>query len=316
MKIIGHEREKKFIRKILDRNYKSFSLLFEGKKCSGKKLVALQTARAFLCEKKYGFGCNECESCKLVNNTIKNIYENKNLTPHPYLKIVKPENQKEIKIDQIREVINFLRLKTDSGKVVIIDDAEKMNIESMNALLKTLEEPPENSMLILITESHTFLLPTIVSRTQKIRFKPLSNQEIYEILLSKGIDKEKAKKIALLSDGSLCNALFIINHENIYKFTKDIFNLIVKIDEIHPEGIITFIENVEKLDIENIYNILDLLNVFMHKTMLKGEISVQFYENYINEVNKLKKAIEKGVKKKLAFEAFYFNLKGEQSWIT
>lgn len=309
VKVIGHEEEKRLIRRILDKGYKSYSLLFEGKKCIGKKLIALQTARTFLCEKGYGFGCNECKSCKLVNNTIQNIYENKDLPSHPDLKIIIPENSKEIKIDQVRQISEFFKLKSEKGKVVIIDDADKMNIQAMNALLKTLEEPPDNTMIILIAENQNNLLPTIISRTLKVRFKTLSKKEIFDILVLKGMEEEKAKKIALISDGNLCIANSIINNEHIYKYSVDLYNLIIKIKQIHPEGIITLVENIEKLEIENIYNILELLSIFVHKSMLKGEITVSFYDNFIKELNKLRKAVEKGVKKNLAFEAFYFNLK-------
>ncbi len=310
MKTIGHEKEKELIRKYLDKNFSSYSFLFEGKRCIGKKIVALQTARAFLCEKDYGFGCGECKDCQLVSNTIKNIYENQDLTPHPNLKVVLPENEKEIKISQIREIIDFLKLKTDKGKAVIIDDSEKMNIEAANALLKTLEEPPEKTLIILIAENHQKLLPTIVSRTQKIRFKPLKKEEVFQILTLKGVDKEKAKKLALLSEGSLCLPEAVLNDENIYKLAKDFYNLL-KTQGFHPEGIITFVDIVDKIESEKINILLDIIDIFLNKAVLKGEFSVEFYQNYVENIKDIRNALQKGVKKKLAFEYLYFTLKGE-----
>jgi DNA polymerase III, gamma/tau subunits len=161
MKVIGHEKEKTLIKKYLHKNYDSLSLLYEGKDCIGKKLLALYTARGFLCEKKEGFGCGVCNDCKLVNNLISNVYENTNLTPHPNIMLIQ-SNNREIKIDQIREAISFLSLKSLKGKVLIIEKAENLNTESANALLKTLEEPPSNTLIILTTSNQNQLLPTIV----------------------------------------------------------------------------------------------------------------------------------------------------------
>lgn len=306
MKLVGHEDTKKLIRLFLDKKYHSYTFLFEGKDCIGKKLVALQTARAFLCENDYGFGCGKCNSCRLVNNTISNIYEGTELNPHPDLKVISPE--KEIKIGQIREVIDFLRLKSKTGKVVIIEKAEKMNTEAANALLKTLEEPPENSMIILTTSNQNALLPTVVSRTRKIRFKPLSKEEIIQILRLKDIDEKKLKILVALSDGSMCLPIKINQKPEIFKYAKDLFT-VLSLNELHPEGIISLGEIFDKLELEEIDTILDIVEKITYKKMLKGEINPDFYDKFIKEYQELKNAINKGVKKKLAIEGFYFNLK-------
>jgi len=310
MKIIGHEREKELIRRFLDKEYDSYSFLFEGKPAIGKKAVAFQTARAFLCEKGYEFGCGECQNCRLVNNTIHRIYEqpDEELNTHPDLKVIFPENNKEIKINQIREIIEFLKTKAPNGKVVIIDDVEKMNTEASNALLKTLEEPPEKSMIILVSSNPNKLLPTILSRVKKIRFKPLSKEQIIEILKLKGLDEEKAKKLAVLAEGSLEIPLFILKNEKIYKYAKDFYSLITT-KELHPEGIITFAENIEKLEIKEIMVLLDIISILVQKAVLKGVVRPGTYETFMKELPVLKRALEKGVKKKLAFEAVYFRLK-------
>ncbi len=312
MKIFGHEKERDLIKKYLDKNYDSLSLLFEGKDCIGKKLIALYTARAFLCEKNISFGCGECQDCKLVNNLIRNIYdEEKNENIHPNIKLISPEKGKEIKIDQIREAINFLKLKSEKGKVIIIENAENMNLEASNALLKTLEEPPANTLIILTTSNQNKLLPTIVSRTKKIRFRPLSKKEIFEILSLKTTE-EKAKMLASISQGSLCLPMHILQKENLYKYGKDLYSLlIISIENgknIHPEGIISIGEIIDKLENEDIFIIISILEIFLYNKVLKGEIETEIYDKILNELNLLKTAIRKGVKKKLALEGFYFNV--------
>ncbi len=312
MKIFGHEKEKDLIKKYLDKNYDSLSLLFEGKDCIGKKLIALHTARAFLCDKKIGFGCGECIDCKLVNNLIRNIYDNEqNENIHPNIKLITPEKGKEIKIDQIRDAIEFLKLKSEKGKVIIIENAENMNLEASNALLKTLEEPPKNTLIILTTSDQNKLLPTIVSRTKKIRFRPLSRKEIFEILSLKTTE-EKAKTLASISQGSLCLPMHILQKENLYKYGKDLYSLLVlsieDSNKIHPEGIISIGEIIDKLENEDIFIIVSILEIFIYKKLLKGEISAEIYDKILKELNLLKIAIKKGVKKKLAVEGFYFNV--------
>ncbi len=311
MKLIGHEFTKDLLLRFLEREYDSYSFIFEGKECIGKKLLALYTAKGFLCEKKVAFGCNECNSCRLVSQTIEKEYsQNKDISGHPDIKIVKPEG-KDIKIGQIREAIEFLKLKSKNGKVIIIDDAEKMNTEAANALLKTLEEPPEKSMIILITSNHNKLLPTIVSRCKKVRFKPLTEEDIKHILSLKGFSNSQIDKVIKVSDGSLCLPLHILENESVYNFAKDIFNLIsllIEKNEIHSEGIISLADILDKQDNDSIFNIISILEILLYKKNMEKNISPDTYEKILKELGKLKLAISKGVKKKLALEGFYFNL--------
>ncbi len=312
MKVLGHEETKDTIKKFLNKKYNSYSFLFEGKDCIGKKLIALYTARAFLCEKGYDFGCGSCKDCRLVNNLIDSIYEKKeDENVHPNVKLVRAEDGKNIKIDQIREIISFLKLKSEKGKVVIIEKAEKMNTEAANALLKTLEEPPDNSMIILTTSNQNNLLPTIVSRCKKIKFKPLSKETVKEILELKGVDETKAKNFASISDGSLCLPMSILEKENLYKYGKDLTNLLflfIQGKGVHPEGIVSISDILDKLEVEDLILIMDIVEMFSYRKAIKGEMPVSKYEKIVNESKKFKEAIKKGVKKKLAVEGFYFNV--------
>ncbi|WP_457642815.1 DNA polymerase III subunit delta' [Persephonella sp.] len=306
MKLIGHENTKKIIRRFLDRNYPSYSFLFEGKDCIGKKAVALLTARAYLCEKQYGFGCGECSSCRQAQETIEDVYseEKKERNVHPDIMLVSPE--KEIKISQIRQVVQFLRLK--KKKAVIIEKAEKMNTEASNALLKTLEEPPENSMLILTTSDQKKLLPTIVSRCKKIRFSPLSPEEIKQIISLRLSDEKLVKTLTVLADGSMCIPDAVAKKSQLFKYAKDLYTLL-SLRELHPEGIITFAQIFDSLELEEIRIILDITEKIIYKKTLKGDVDPQLYEDFIKERKTLEKALEKGVKKKLAVEGMYFALK-------
>ncbi|MEJ5173087.1 MAG: DNA polymerase III subunit delta' [Hydrogenothermaceae bacterium] len=308
MKIIGHRKEREVIKKLLDKNYDSLSLLFEGKDCIGKKLFALYTARAYLCEKKEGFGCGECKDCRLVNNTISNVYEGTNLTPHYNIKLIQSESR-EIKIDQIREIIDFLQLKSERGKVVIIEKAENMNVESSNALLKTLEEPPSNSLIILTTSNQAKLLPTILSRLKKIKFRNLSDDEIREILILKGVNEEKVDNLINIADGSLCLPLIILENESLYRYAKDISNLII--NHKHPEGIFSLAQNFENLEVQQAVLVFDIIYSLLSKDLVSGNINPDMFEMFVKEYRLARDALLKGVKKKLTLLGLYFKLTDE-----
>ncbi len=142
------------------------ALLFFGNPGIGKSLFAQQLAKALLCEKIQpdGYACDACPSC------VWFAQEN-----HPDFRCIRPENlepepaddaSKEIKIDQIRALADFMNISTHrSGmRVVVLYPAETLNLASSNALLKTLEEPPPNTVFLVITHSLDKLLPTILSR--------------------------------------------------------------------------------------------------------------------------------------------------------
>ena len=150
--------------------------VFVGPDGIGKKLFATAIAQEILCqEKKEGKACGFCPHCIRVAKG-----------QHESLLIIEPET-KFIKLDQAREVQKFLQLsRMGVARIIIIDQAEKMNQQAANALLKTLEEPPEETFFFLITGNQHQLLSTIRSRAQLFRFKPIS----LDILRSKSTASE------------------------------------------------------------------------------------------------------------------------------
>ncbi len=111
----------------------------------------------------------------------------------------------------------------------------------------------------------------------------------------------------MLADGSMCIPTVVMQNEHLYNFSKDLFNLLTS--EPHFEGIVSIAEQLDKLDIQDIRVILSILDVLMRKGLYKKRVPFELYEKYIDEVKLLRKSIEKGVKKKLAVEGFYLNMK-------
>lgn len=140
------------------------ALLLSGMEACGKKAFAKVVAQSLLCEQtdQQGMPCNHCKSCNVFNSEA-----------HPdYQAIGLQEGKKDISIQQIRDLTQFLELSCSFGqsKVAIINDADRMNNNAANSLLKTLEEPPKNTLIILVTSQASSLLPTIRSRCQQIIF--------------------------------------------------------------------------------------------------------------------------------------------------
>jgi len=196
--IIGHDYPKSLIGRLLQTGLLSHAYLFEGPDGIGKRLLALEFAKGLNCERSKPDACNECPACHRVNSGN-----------HPDI-VQLTASGTFIKIEQIREIQSSVYLKPFMGrkKVYVIDEADRMNTEAANCFLKTLEEPPADSLLILITSRPFSLLSTIVSRCQRLRFRPLTSSQIEQYLISKrGVSGEDAKMLAVTSLGCLGQAL-------------------------------------------------------------------------------------------------------------
>lgn len=185
--IIGHTKAITILRRTLDRNRLPSAYLFAGESGTGKKFVAINLAKAINCLKpkdreqasehadqnsEFADACEECSSCiKIVAGT------------HPDLLFIAPDKS-IIRIAEVRAVEETLSLRPYEGikKIVIIDEADAMNQEAANAFLKTLEEPPGDSLVILITANPDRLPETIRSRTCRINFAPLSPEACEKVI--------------------------------------------------------------------------------------------------------------------------------------
>ena len=192
--------------------------LFLGPDGVGRKKTALEFAKALNCQSPGDAGpCDHCLSCQKVEHGSHPDVQLVDFSYQARLENKDIEKQKTLKIDTIRALQHEVSLKPTEGKwkVFIIEPAEKITLDAANCLLKTLEEPPQWTVLILLARHRENLPSTIVSRTQILRFKPLPEKEIAAFLSARhGIGPARASEIASLSEGSLSAALNLLREKD------------------------------------------------------------------------------------------------------
>lgn len=245
-RIIGQERVKKILTKIIKSGKVAHSYIFYGKEGVGKDAAALEFAKMLNCETPVNDeACDNCKSCIQINNFnspfVKFIFplpaggkdsddddSVSDLKQDDY-EILREEISKKIedvyhkiripkanfiRISSIRDIKNSIYFsEANKKKVYIISDADMMNSQSANALLKVLEEPPKNSILILTTSRLNSLLPTIAGRCQKVQFDEISLENLKSYIRSKNpaLKDKDIDAYAELSGGSIYNANKILS---------------------------------------------------------------------------------------------------------
>ncbi len=173
--IVGQEQIKEHLQGAIKQGKVSHAYIINGENRSGKEFIAKIFAEALLCENKGTDPCGECHSCRQAESMN-----------HPDIIFVKHAHPSSVGIDDIRDGINnTVQIKPYSGpyKVYIVPETEKMTIQAQNALLKTLEEPPEYVVIILLSTSTDALLPTILSRCVTLNMKPVCDDDMRTFLM-------------------------------------------------------------------------------------------------------------------------------------
>jgi DNA polymerase-3 subunit delta' len=198
--VVGHERAIARLARSAAEDRVPGGILLLGPPGIGKRLVAEALAARLVCaEPSAGDACGVCAHCtRLAAGT------------HPDVRIVvRDEDRRDVRIEQVRELSRWLALQPlmAARKVAILDDAHCLNEHGQNALLKTLEEPPGRSVLVLVSSSAALLLPTVRSRCRIVRLDPLPAEVVARVLVARGVPAERAVQLAALSAGSPGRAL-------------------------------------------------------------------------------------------------------------
>jgi DNA polymerase-3 subunit delta' len=210
--IEGHDEVAEQFRRAIERGRLASTFLFVGPEGVGKRSFALRLAQSLLCQSRPVERLDPCGRCTDCQQVLAGV--------HPdLLQVAKPRDKSAIPVDLLigsgdrrmhEGLCHDISLKPFMGgrRIAIVDDADYLNEEGANCLLKTLEEPPPRSVLILIGTSIDRQLPTIRSRSQIIRFRPLARELLAELMLKEGLagDQAEARRIAAFSEGSLARA--------------------------------------------------------------------------------------------------------------
>lgn len=270
--IIGNDENKKKLEYIVKNNNISHSYIFSGISGIGKFMFAKEFAKAILCLNNEKKPCNNCRACK--------SFENNN---NPDIIII-DEQDESIKTEQIKELVKNVLEKPIQGdkKIYIINNSENMTREAQNSLLKTLEEPPEYVIVILITSNENLLLNTIKSRCIKMQFHNLSDKEIkqYFRMANQVIDDSIIK----IFGGSIEKALKLKDNLDTYKNIKNIFK---NIENLSGLQILNLKETIFK-DKDEIFSILDYINTIFFDKILENIKTANKYQKCIEIIEESK----------------------------
>lgn len=271
--IFGNDKIKKLLETSIKSNNLVHSYMFVGSSGIGKKLFATEFAKVILCESNDD-ACNSCSSCVKFNSGN-----------HPDLAVIDTDDGKNIKIDQVRNLQEQIAEKPiiSNKKVYIINNSDLMTTEAQNCLLKTLEEPPEYAVIILVLSNESKLLTTIKSRCTKISFKNLSKSDLNNYARLNNIQFNE--NMLDICDGSISKLLSLEKNSELYN------NIDKTISDLALKDIVDVWNEAEFLykSKENINDALDYFNiVFLKKLKITNE---QKYINAVNIVETTKKRL-------------------------
>lgn len=205
--IAGNRRVHGILRRALASGRVPHALLFVGPEGVGKRATARTLAQALNCASGGDDACGVCPSCRAV---VQLDEKTGRIGTHPdVIEYERLEEAEKVKIEQLRDLISLAHLKPMLGRkrVFIVDDVDLMSDPARHTLLKILEEPPLTTHLILLSENPELLLPTIKSRCRILTFLPVSDEDIEQALIARGVEPEKARLTALVVHGNMDKAM-------------------------------------------------------------------------------------------------------------
>ncbi len=321
--IIGHEDIVKHFKNSIELGKVSHAYILNGEKSSGKRTLAAVVAKSLQCEEGGPDPCGKCRSCLQTESGNQ-----------PDIIWVKHEKPNVISVDEVREqIVNDVDLKPYSSryKIYIVPDAQLMNPQAQNALLKTLEEPPEYAIILLLANGIGKFLPTVLSRCIILNFKPVEPLHVVEYLTTKlDVEQSKARFCADFAQGNLGKAIRLAISPEYNELLEDSVRILRRIQDMDMEDVISAVKNLGKykLDVTDYMDIMtmwyrDILMVKISNSpnkllfkddysILKKQASMMSYEGVeevIRALNKVKIRLEANVNFDIAMELLLLTIK-------
>ncbi len=258
--IIGQEQIKEHLQNALTAKKISHAYIINGEKSSGKEFIAKIFAQALQCEKGEANPCQECHSCKQA------LSDNQ-----PDIIRVMHEKPNTISVDDIRvQINNDVAIKPYSSpyKVYIVNEAEKMTVQAQNAILKTLEEPPEYAVILLLTTNVNSLLPTILSRCVVLNMKPVADSLVKKYLMEEmQVPDYKAEVCVAFARGNIGKARLLAASEDFENVKSEALSLLKYIQDMELYEIIAAIKKINDYKLE-INDYLDIMAIWYRDVLL------------------------------------------------
>ena len=293
MDLIGHHKIKNFIDEVCKKGTYSHAYLFVGPKNIGKSTFGKYLGQKLLCGEEKA-PCGKCLDCRL--SEVGN---------HPDLLV--SDSEEAIGIDEVRELIHFLELKPYRAKVkvALITHFERLSVPSANALLKTLEEPAANTVLVITAESIQNVLPTIISRTQVVRFSGMKKGQIAEELKKSGFVEDDVNRALNLSGDRIGRTLELcLNPEKIKENEEYLKKMDWNLFESRLHEKILFAESFDRKK-EDLGGGLDLLEVY-YESKLKSEDTLK-YCIILDKIAKSKDRLNRNGNARMIIESLLFD---------
>ncbi len=258
--IIGQEQIKEHLRNAISTGKVSHAYIINGERSSGKEFIARVFAMALQCEKGGVEPCEECHSCRqaLSGNQPDILY-------------VSHEKPNTIGVEDIREQINGdIGVKPYSSryKIYIMNEGEKMTVQAQNALLKTLEEPPEYAVILILTTQVEALLPTILSRCVVLNMKPVPDELVKKYLMEElKVPDYKANICVAFARGNIGKAKLLAASEEFEKVKDEAVTLVKYINDMEISDIVKAIKKISEYKFD-VNDYLDILSVWYRDVLL------------------------------------------------
>lgn len=279
--IIGQEQIKDNLQKALQYRKISHAYIINGERSSGKEFIANIFAMALECESEEYRPCEECHSCKQA------MHGN-----HPDIKRVTHEKPNTIGVEDIREQINGdIMIKPYSGpyKVYIMNEGEKMTPQAQNALLKTLEEPPEYAVIIILTTQVEALLPTILSRCIVLNMRPVADDLIKKYLMEEvQIPDYRVDICTAFARGNVGRAKMLASSEEFDKVKEEVLSLMRHIHDMEVSEVSAAVKKITEYKM-NVEDYLDICSIWYRDILLYKATNDMNHLIFKDEIKYIKK---------------------------
>lgn len=258
--VVGHRDIIQYIKEAVEQDKVSHAYILNGQRGSGKKMLAKLFAMTLQCESGKSEPCGVCHSCIQADNNN-----------HPDIITVRHEKPASISVEDIRQQVNGdIMIKPYSGryKIYIIPEADLLTVQAQNALLKTIEEPPEYAVIFLLTENADSLLPTIRSRCVMLKLRNIKDKLVKKYLMEQvKVPDYQAELCAAFAQGNIGRALMLAKSEHFNEIKEEAIQLLKYIDEMELDEIVGAIKEINKYKLE-VTDYLDIITIWYRDVLL------------------------------------------------